>query len=131
MRKSKEPSPPKANPELMSAAKDQELTVTSGGPRKFRNRVLWIFAALLLPLAGLVWFAAVHQSDLKRPILEGKPVEYWLRMMNQSGNWEIIRDRLVSLGPAVIPPLIAALEDHPSDARVRMHEFFMPRSRAI
>ncbi len=80
-----------------------------------------IFMMSLLLVGVLLCFALSQKGPLERPVLEGKPIGHWLELMgSDGGNRVAIRDRLVTLGPAAIPPLLAALEDRPSAMRVKV-----------
>ena len=87
--------------------------------RDKRHSILFIVG--LLFVVGLVLAFHAGQSQRKQPILENKPIDYWLREMYRTPEKaETIGKRLASLGPKVVPSLLAVLEDQPSRFRLKV-----------
>ena len=109
------------------------LMTHSANAMRFRKKA-GLVGIILLLVGGLLWLTFGHQSPLERPVLEGKPIGYWLELMGTDINndRDQIRDRLVSLGPLVIPPLLAALEDQPSSLKKKITTpFFLNHLPAV
>src|SRR6267378_4278255 len=107
--------------------------LVSRGPTKLGNRRLWFCAAIVVSLLGSLWFAFAHQSDLERPVLEGKPIGYWMAYMasDRNDDRDAVRDRLNALGPMVVAPLLAALHDRPSAIQLKITPFLYDHFPAV
>jgi hypothetical protein len=72
-----------------------------------------VITIVLLMTLALVWVSSAH-DQLQKPVMDGQPINYWLERMGAGDDRNQIRDRLVSIGPPVAAPLLAALNDSPS-----------------
>lgn len=80
--------------------------------------MFFVCGLFLITVVGLGLFSPDRQ--LEKPILDGRPITYWLQHMSSSGaDRDGIRTRLVALGPSVSAPLLAVLDYKPSSIRLK------------
>ena len=99
-----------------------------------KRKAILSTAALVL-IAGLGWFALTRPGPLDRPVMDGKSISYWLPYLYGPGlkstDYKDDEDRLLALGPAIVPLLLIALEDRPSLLRLKAEPFFQHHFPAV
>lgn len=75
-----------------------------------------VMGVVLLVMSGLLWESS-EPRQLQKPVMDGQPINYWLQRMGLGEERVEIRQRLVSIGPRITAPLLAALNDKPLSRR--------------
>lgn len=100
----------------------------------FGRRNLIITVGLLMGVVllttALLWESSAH-SQLQKPVMAGQPIGHWLERMGSGDDRDEIRRRLVSIGPPVTAPLLAALNDRPSPLKIRATQLLGGRFPAV
>lgn len=89
------------------------------------------FVASVVLVGSALWLASNSKSPLEQPIMEGQSIIHWLEIMATTDRTEEIQERLFSLGPRVIPPLLAALNDRPSPLKMKVTQLLGGRIPAF
>jgi HEAT repeat protein len=107
----------------------KEHPTTGNEVRGHLSRITFvvIFVALFLFIGSALWIAIGVEKPLAEPVMNGKPIVYWLEIMATTDRTEEIQDKLVSLGPSVTRPLLAALHYRPSPWKLKVAGLFYGR----
>src|ERR1044072_3569059 len=76
-----------------------------------------------LLIAGAFCWVRLSDRELTKPILDGRPITFWLNEMGVGDHREEIRARLLALGPTIKRPLLAALYAIRSPSRTKFNYF--------
>src|SRR3989442_14075320 len=106
---------------------EQQTTRNEVRGRLSRTTFAVIFVASVLFTGSALWIAIGVEKPLAEPVMNGKPIVYWLEIMATTDRTEEIQDKLVSLGPSVTRPLLAALNYRPSPWRLKLAGLFYGR----
>src|ERR1043166_2697246 len=99
--------------------------------RTFTITTCVVVGMVSLTTGALLLWSSGRLRQLQKPVMDGRPITYWLERM-ASGDDEVeIRRRLVSLGPPVVPPLLAALDDRPSPLKLKATRLLWGRFPAV